>query len=40
MAMVGIGGELRLTALAAISPARMPSTTRMTAIAKKPQKNV
>ena len=38
MAMVGTGGALFLTTLAAIRPAMAPSTSRITAIAKKPQK--
>ena len=38
IAMFGTGGEPFLTALAAIRPASTPSTTRITAIAKKPQK--
>src|ERR1700733_4064155 len=40
IAMLGTGGELFLTTLAAISPASAPSTTRITAIAKKPMKYV
>ena len=38
IAMLGTGGEPFLTTLAAIRPAITPSTTRITAIAKKPQK--
>ena len=38
IAMLGTGAALRLTTRAAISPAITPSTTRITAIAKKPQK--
>ena len=38
IAISGVGGAPDLTAFAASNPAITPSTTRITAIAKKPQK--
>ena len=38
IAIVGTGGELFLTTLAATNPASAPSTSKIAAIAKKPQK--